>query len=137
MLGEPAIGRYAGKAEVSQEFIDFISDLQSAREFELNDNRPFVPGSLRSWAHGGRDLFDPRDHRRYLRRGGHTDLVRHASGHARIVTDTPSGALQRQVFIRRSVRKTSNTTEIQFTDTRPHAVNEGKLPKMRADHAFI
>lgn len=33
MLGEPAIGRYAGKAEVSQEFINFISDLQSAREF--------------------------------------------------------------------------------------------------------
>lgn len=34
MLGEPAIGMYAGTSEVSQEFINFVSDLRCAQEFD-------------------------------------------------------------------------------------------------------
>ena len=34
MLGEPATGTYAGTAEVSQEFVNFVADLHSAQEFD-------------------------------------------------------------------------------------------------------
>jgi hypothetical protein len=34
MLDEPAVGTYAGTAEVSQEFINFVADLRSAQQFD-------------------------------------------------------------------------------------------------------
>lgn len=34
MVGDPVIWPYAGTGEVSQEFINFVSDLRSAREYD-------------------------------------------------------------------------------------------------------